>query len=216
VESIQLFFASRLSQFSNGGFMISRALKFVVFFFVLFTPAESQVNWQRFPSNPVVPVNGTPPFENTFSPCVLYDSVAGVYKMWFSSVVLGGSTWDVSYATSPNGTTWQIYSGSPVLRAGPSGFDSQWLIDPFVVRVGITYRMYYTGYDGSRWQTGLATSPDGIVWTKHPSNPILRVVSGSPWESVGANAPKVHFDGSTYRMIYSGYNGSSYSIGLTE
>ncbi len=176
--------------------------------------ANAQINWQRFPGNPLA-LNGTPTFENTFSPSVLHDSVAGVYKMWFSSVLPGGSTWDVSYATSPNGTTWQVYSGSPVLRAGPAGsFDSRWLIDPFVIRVGSLYRMYYTGYDGSRWQTGLATSSDGINWTKHPSNPILRIVSGSTWESVGANCPKVYFGGSMYRMIYSGYNGAGYSIGL--
>ncbi len=37
------------------------------------------------------------------------------------------------------------------------------------------YRMWYTGYDGTREgikRLGLATSPDGIAWTRHKDNPI--------------------------------------------
>ena len=37
------------------------------------------------------------------------------------------------------------------------------------------YRLWYTGYDGTREGTkrlGLATSADGIAWTRHKDNPI--------------------------------------------
>lgn len=38
------------------------------------------------------------------------------------------------------------------------------------------WRMWYTGYDGTREgqkKLGLATSPDGVTWTAHPGNPIF-------------------------------------------
>lgn len=41
------------------------------------------------------------------------------------------------------------------------------------------WRMWYTGYDGTREgqkKLGLATSPDGIHWTPHPKNPIYEEV----------------------------------------
>src|SRR5256885_1747349 len=41
-----------------------------------------------------------------------------------------------------------------------------------------TWYMHYTGLDkygpGEQEAIGLATSPDGIHWKKHPGNPVLR------------------------------------------
>jgi hypothetical protein len=47
----------------------------------------------------------------------------------------------------------------------------------FIVREGDAWRLYYTGYNTLRGDEtkhlGLATSPDGRQWTRHPGNPIF-------------------------------------------
>jgi len=42
-----------------------------------------------------------------------------------------------------------------------------------VVRDGDEYKLWYSGYDGKTWRIGLATSRDGINWTKDHRNPVL-------------------------------------------
>lgn len=61
---------------------------------------------------------------------------------------------------------------SPVLgRGAPGEWDSHDALNPAVVRRGGLYYNFYSGYDGRRWRTGLATSADGIKWQKH--GPVL-------------------------------------------
>ena len=49
---------------------------------------------------------------------------------------------------------------------GVSGFDSVDTLNPSVVRFRGLYYNLYSGFDGTAWRTGLATSADGIQWTK--------------------------------------------------
>lgn len=58
---------------------------------------------------------------------------------------------------------WEV-SPEPILSRGD--WDSGDVLNPSVVRFGDEYRNYYSGYDGKTWNTGLATSSDGIHWTK--------------------------------------------------
>jgi hypothetical protein len=54
---------------------------------------------------------------------------------------------------------------------------------------------------------GTADSPDGVSWTKSPSNPVL--VPGAPGDpdQDGVGSAGVVLDGSTYRMWYTGWKG---------
>jgi predicted GH43/DUF377 family glycosyl hydrolase len=56
-------------------------------------------------------------------------------------------------------------SPEPVLSRG-SAWDSGDVLNPSVVNLNGEYQNYYSGYDGRTWNTGLATSSDGIHWTK--------------------------------------------------
>ncbi len=54
------------------------------------------------------------------------------------------------------------------------------------------------------------------IWQKHPSNPVLQTGSPGLWDANGVFAPSVVFDGSNFKMYYSGYNGFNYQIGLAN
>lgn len=94
--------------------------------------------------------------------------------------------------------------------SAPPAWDSLNVYDPSVLRNGDTYMMWYTGSDGSgSTAIGLATSPDGITWTKHPGNPVL--TSSQTWDAARVANPDVIFDGATYHMWYTGVNASGIS-----
>jgi predicted GH43/DUF377 family glycosyl hydrolase len=107
----------------------------------------------------------------------------GVYKLWYhgGGYFMGGSgtrygTTRVGYATSSDGLTWTKHPSNPVLDVGAAGaFDDEQVAEPRVTRLGSGYRMYYTGANASsrRKSLGMATSADGVTWTKDARNPIL-------------------------------------------
>ena len=80
----------------------------------------------------------------------------------------------IGLATSTDGLAW-IKRPDPVLDIGPAGaFDADQVAEPRVFAVDGAYRMYYTARDAAGVNTlALATSPDGITWTKDPRSPIL-------------------------------------------
>jgi len=65
---------------------------------------------------------------------------------------------------------------NPVFQAGGKGkWDTKIRERGWIIKSGATYRMWYTGYDGTRTgqrMLGYATSTDGIDWKRHPQNPI--------------------------------------------
>jgi beta-1,2-mannobiose phosphorylase / 1,2-beta-oligomannan phosphorylase len=82
---------------------------------------------------------------------------------------------------------FQAHPANPLFEAaGEGNWDAQirergWILfDPEAPEGQPAWRMWYTGYDGTREglkQLGLATSRDGIHWERHPENPL----SGPHW-----------------------------------
>lgn len=104
----------------------------------------------------------------------------GVYRMWYHA---GGypegdrrmGKAAVGLATSPDGLEWTRHAGNPVLETGPAGsIDELQVAEPRVLRIGKQFLMYYTAQDaGKRKSLCMATSADGIVWTRSAGNPVL-------------------------------------------
>jgi predicted GH43/DUF377 family glycosyl hydrolase len=71
---------------------------------------------------------------------------------------------------------WEPESTNPIFTpAGPDAWDAAIRERGWILREPEGWRMWYTGYDGTRdglRQLGLATSADGMIWTRHPGNPI--------------------------------------------
>jgi len=83
----------------------------------------------------------------------------------------------VGHAVSQDLFHWEELP--PAIGCGPAGaFDAYAIYHMDVFVFNGTWRMYYTGLDksgpGQQQSVGVATSPDGVRWTKHEANPILR------------------------------------------
>jgi predicted GH43/DUF377 family glycosyl hydrolase len=85
-----------------------------------------------------------------------------------------------------------------------------------VIKDGAIYKMWYTGSDGTAvppYRIGYATSPDGITWTKDPSNPIFGLGTSPAWDDTKVYMASVIFNGTAYKMWYTGNNGPNDRIG---
>jgi predicted GH43/DUF377 family glycosyl hydrolase len=161
-----------------------------------------QKDWIKHPGNPVLPKSEDGwDSGNIHAAAVLKEGET--YRMWYSATNYTHS--GIGLALSPNGVDWDKYPGNPVILDGPEEYDVNLIFGPTVVRDGEGYRMWYTGSDSdSIWTVNLATSPDGISWTKHPENPVLRP---SEWyDAERAGDPWVVRDDGVYRMWYTCQN----------
>ena len=69
-----------------------------------------------------------------------------------------------------------------MLERGPSRrWDERAVADPYVIRIGRYFYMYYLGQDrAGRQRLGVARSADGVRWEKLRSNPVLELGGEAP------------------------------------
>ena len=167
------------------------------------------INWTKYSDNPVLDVGPSGSWDagSVYKPSVIKDG--GVYKMWYHGY---SDMSRIGYATSTDGINWTKHPNNPVLDLGSSGaWDYHGVGEPTVIKDGTLYKMWYAGYDGWWWRIGYATSSDGINWTKHPSNPVLKEGAQGSWEEGHVGTPSVIKDGSTYHMLYGSKDSSDIS-----
>ena len=94
----------------------------------------------------------------------------------------------IGRATSTTGTGSFTRNGAPILqRGGPGAWDGRFVADAKVVPPwegpdGL-WRMYYVGRNAAgQGQVGLATSTDGIDFTKAGSNPVVSLGAPGAWD----------------------------------
>lgn len=107
-------------------------------------------------------------------------------------------------------STWDKYSGNPVMKAGSSGsWNAKGVSQPAILRAS-PYAMWFAGWDSSGDESiGYATSTDGINWTESSSNPVLSSGASGSWEESAVYGPSVIKDGSTFKMWYTGYSSTN-------
>ena len=78
----------------------------------------------------------------------------------------------------PELTMFEPIDLNPVFTArGDGHWDVKLRERGWIVREGDLWRMWFTGYDGTktgRRQLGYATSRDGLSWQPHPANPLCK------------------------------------------
>ncbi len=143
-----------------------------------------------------------------YVPTVMVEN--GTYRMWWCGGVNGDSIL-YSESTNPNGG-WS----APRTVFSPTGsardFDGQHVCDPSVIKVDGVYYMYYGGFptEGSplahTTNVGLATSSDGIRWTRaNNGQPIIspRNFTASSPHQYGAGQPSATVvDGQVYLTFH--------------
>ena len=124
------------------------------------------------------------------------------YRMWYSGG--GPGSYRIFGAMSNDGVSWT--KEGVVLDAGTAGSaDDQQVWDPSVVVQGGTFRMWYSGSSSSdplRYQIFLATSSNGVNWTRRGL--VLSPGGSGSLDSDEVLNAAVRVVGSSYEMIYAG------------
>ena len=173
-----------------------KMLLFITLSFLSIGSTLSQVNWTKYPGNPVTELTGF-----LHHPCVLFNANSNRFEMWFSFFLQ--SQQHISFAYSEDGIFWTIHP-TPVLTRGPLEWDAATVESPFVIWENGQYKMWYSG--STNWlnyKIGYATSPDGITWTKYVGNPIFDAGANS-WETGGVHGCSILPLEGGYKMWYSG------------
>ncbi|EHR60805.1 putative glycosylase [Saccharomonospora cyanea NA-134] len=145
-----------------------------------------------------------------YGPTVLVDG--GTVRMWwcsqYGSAPPAGDDILYAQADSPSGPFTGPDGGIPraVFSGNPGHFDAMHTCDPSVLRVNGTYYMYYTGARGEDAYgnaIGVATSDDGLHWSRLTNEPIVTPAHDTTRDNAyGAGQPAaVYLDGWFYLMF---------------
>jgi predicted GH43/DUF377 family glycosyl hydrolase len=107
----------------------------------------------------------------------------------------------------------------PVLDYGPyASWDERAVADPYVIRAGAYFYLYYLGQDRARRQRlGVARSRDGVRWEKLRANPLLELGAAGAFDEMGLGEPAVWNAQGYYWMLYTGRDAHEYRrLGLAR
>jgi predicted GH43/DUF377 family glycosyl hydrolase len=134
----------------------------------------NNTTFSDYAGNPVFSKNNSinNPDLGVASSFILYED--GKYKMWYANMY-NDRKYDINYAESSDGVAWSTKTSLPVISPGTSeAWDAYAVYPGSVLKDGAVYKMYYVGVTSTNGDSyvGLATSADGINWTKNAS-PVL-------------------------------------------
>ena len=122
----------------------------------------------------------------------------------------------IGFAFSTDGINWTKYTNNPVFLKGNYGeWDWTWIESPAILFNNSTgeLQMWYNGIDTLTWkvQIGLATSSDGIHWTKYLNNPVLTYGNTGTYDDAWLGTPAVIYKTDHYEMWYSSASSQDYN-----
>ena len=173
-----------------------------------YATSEDGVEWQMIQDEPVFTTDQVPFGEGKADVSSVLVMDDGTWVIYFHTIEAG----EIGRATadSPLGP-WTV-DPEPILTPGSEGtWDELGLAWPSLVRDGDWFRMYYGVKLPAGHAIGLATSPDGINWTKYndpettdaqyaASDPVL--VPEGEWEYHSVDRPRVVNSPDGWVMIY--------------
>jgi predicted GH43/DUF377 family glycosyl hydrolase len=170
------------------------------------------VTWTEFSEEPILFTKDVP-FAKVAalasSVLVLEDGTWVMYFYTWNTFTFPGEA-EIGRATADNPQGPWTVDPEPVLKRGSAGsWDSTHVDAPSVVKTDDGYLMLYSGADDSTTRLGMATSPDGITWTKYddPTTTDAAYAESDPIyatskESFRAHQPRLEKIGDQYVMIY--------------
>lgn len=159
--------------------------------YICYAESFDGVTWYKWPLNPLLTNLARPQVVKSGSTYYLYIAAAGALS--------------INVYTSPDGVS--LTGVGAVLPRGDSGaWDDVGVYNCSIIIDGATWRMLYDGFGHSgSYKVGYATSPDGLVWTKSGSNPVIQAAGGLG----SAHLAKV---GSTYWAWYLQSHGQAQTL----
>ena len=146
---------------------------------------------------------------------VLHDTTG--YKMYYAGIhdCCGLA---IGLATSDDGIHWTKSPNNPVIVPSRVGWDSAYVSAPQVYYDGTTYRLWYEGGNADQVNIGLATSLDGLTWTKATSNPVIHHGASGSWNESMVSPGGVFHDRGIFYMLLTGRAGAAdpQTIGLAS
>jgi len=137
------------------------------------------------------------------------------FYTWDSSGFPSASVIGRATASAPTGP-W-VADDEPALQPGGQGeWDEKQVLAPHVLKTEAGYIMYYGGVDTvGVQQIGMATSSDGITWTKFndpattdkpfiESDPVFQPGEKDSWDAGWVHQPRVFQTSNGWTMIYRG------------
>jgi hypothetical protein len=200
----------------------------------IFPPAQ----WTKYANNPIITVQDAYPNAKGFAICAprVIQMPDGSFRMYvhaFDGTHDRGFLFTTRSNPNPRGQSgfpskWTIANGGiPIFMEGaPGQWDSRLIQTQMIIPAfdgtpdGLWHMFYFGSNDGIRSEGGHATSPDGIVWTRDPANPVM-IPGSADWnmDSVGPNGGWLK-RGSTYYLTAGGYtytpvcnSGGHWSVG---
>lgn len=180
--------------------------------YVLYAESNDGINWTRPINHPVLYPGDYGAWDSwAVHPGAVLQDDDGTYKMYYCGYADQYSHWHIGLATSTDGINWEKRT-QPILY-GTSGWEYQIGATSIIKKDGIYY-LYYSGRDLPYYKIGVATSTDGINFTKFQGNPIL--TNEEYWESNGvANASVIEQNGSL-KMVYMNSNASGFGLATSS
>ena len=195
------------------------SILFILFLLLItLTNNQAQTIWNKYAGNPVLE-RGQPgewDSHDVINSSIIWDGTT--YYMWYGVESAAG----IGYATSTDGISWEKYADNPVLARGGAGEWDTSIRPTSVLFDGNEYKLYYAGWVESAGhlirQTGLATSLDGINWTKDTlNNPVFTKGESGRWDNYTAWGSHVIHENSIYKMWYHGcVSNRIWKIGYAE
>lgn len=184
-----------------------------------YASSRDGINWQRNP-DPVFVADGTGFDSTSINAAAVLRDDDGIWVMYYNgSAQLGSPPFGktIGRATAPAPTGPWIADPNPVLEAGSvRDWDGSFIWADTVLKTQDGYRMYYSANGVRGGMVGLATSQDGIHWTKYDnpdtderafatSDPVL-MVSDAPdaWDHTLSWGAGVVQTDTGFAMVYTG------------
>lgn len=178
-----------------------------------YAESSNGISWQNVINHPVLQPGNFGAWDDhsvQVGAIIIEDSI---YKMYYTGMRDPYDYWHIGYATSENGISWTKHN-TPVLLG--NSIEPRLHIDA-VIKVNNTYYMYYSILNPNSQQyykIGLATSPDGINWTRNPSNPVLTF--SQSWEGNGVYFPSVIFESNSFKMVYMNHSSNAFGMATSS
>jgi predicted GH43/DUF377 family glycosyl hydrolase len=176
------------------------------------------VNWEKAAENPVIDSGSAGEWDESFveSPSVV--KLSGTFYMWYTGVD-SQSRYRIGLATSEDGIHWIKNPANPVFSPDASNeWENAVVYAPAVIRDIDQFVMFYVGLNAGTFlnamRIGMATSTDGVSWTRPQSVPVLDVGAAAAWDEQGAFVPTVVMRADRYEMWYLSGKNPNEKIGL--